>query len=90
MTYVNIDPPLPHEWPGTATEPKPTPTGSQPSPGPGTTDSTPQWNIYPVDSVQPTNPIIPIDLEQPLPYLWPTSGGGSHYEVKINVNQLMN
>ncbi|WP_218006727.1 hypothetical protein, partial [Microtetraspora fusca] len=95
MTYVNIDPPLPHDGPGpTNTEPKPTPTGSQPSPGTGTTESTPRWNIYPVDTVQPTNPIIPIDLTQPLPYLWPRGGGSGIpqrdvYDIKIDASQLM-
>ncbi|WP_433356832.1 hypothetical protein ACQP25_21640 [Microtetraspora malaysiensis] len=95
MTFVNIDPPLPHDGPGpTNTGPKPTPTGSQPSPGTGTTESTPRWNIYPVDSVRPTNPIIPIDLTQPLPYLWPRGGGTGIprvdvYDMKIEASQLM-
>ncbi|MFD0887250.1 hypothetical protein ACFQ08_22130 [Streptosporangium algeriense] len=91
MTFVNIDPPLSQPNPGS--QPKPTPTGSNSSPG--TPDpTTPRWNIYPVDTIQPTTPTVSFDLTQPLPYLWPRpSAGGSPYrdvyEVKINADQLI-
>ncbi|MEU1737125.1 hypothetical protein [Streptosporangium sp. NPDC020145] len=91
MTFVNLDPPLFPTNPGS--QPRPTPTGSQSSPGTGGTTS-PRWNIYPVDTVQPTTPTISFDLTQPLPLLWPLSSGGTSpyrdvYEVKINVEQLI-
>ncbi|MFB9208704.1 hypothetical protein ACFFV7_46505 [Nonomuraea spiralis] len=89
MTYVNIDPPL-----SQPTNPGPRPTPADPQPSPGTPEpATPRWTIYPVDTVQPTNPTISFDLTQPLPYLWPVGGGSSPYrdvfEVKINTAQLM-
>uniref|UniRef100_UPI003F4979D1 hypothetical protein n=1 Tax=Microtetraspora malaysiensis TaxID=161358 RepID=UPI003F4979D1 len=94
MTFVNIDPPLPHDSPG------PTNTGPKPSPEPGSADlTTPRWNIYPVDTVQPSTPTISFDLTQPLPYLFPILGGGGggggggnsyqQYEVKIDASQLI-
>ncbi|MCC5575813.1 hemerythrin domain-containing protein [Microtetraspora sp. AC03309] len=79
MTFVNIGPP-------------PLQRAPQPTPRTGTTDATPRWNIYPVDTVQPTTPTVSFELTQPLPYLWPISSGSPYretYEVKINVDQLI-
>ncbi|MFI7107039.1 hypothetical protein ACIBK9_12080 [Nonomuraea sp. NPDC050227] len=88
MTYVNIDPPPFHPAPQPSSQPS-----TQPTPGTGTPDQTPRWTIYPVDTIQPTNPPISFDLTQPLPYLWPVGGGSSPYrdvyEVKINAAQLL-
>nr|WP_055502299.1 hypothetical protein [Nonomuraea pusilla] len=87
MRFVNIDPPPFHPGPQPSSQP-------QPTSGTGSTDQTPRWNIYPVNTVQPTNPPISYDLTQPLPYLWPVpTSGGSPYrldiEVKINASELM-